>query len=97
MSTSSFLPALPAFAAQRDTSFAVLEHDGLALTLIEANTLDPRAPDERRFSLLLRGPAAPILEQATYSLAHPVLETQAIFLVPVARDAGGAQYQAIFN
>lgn len=94
---STFPFTLAAFSAHRDTAFAVSDCDGLALLLSEAEPLHAQAPDKRRFSLIFTGPLAPALPQATYTLEHPVLGSLAIFLVPIARGAGGMQYQAIFN
>lgn len=88
---------LAGFSAQCGTAFAVAGLDGVALDLFEALPLDSQAPDERRYSLMFRGPAQPVLQQATYTLEHAVLGALAIFLVPVGRDGAGAQYQAIFN
>lgn len=97
MSISSFAPTLAGFSAQRDSSFAVAGLDGVTLELFEALPLDAQAPHERRFSLMFRGPVQPMLEQATYTLEHPVLGALAIFLVPIGRNAQGVQYQALFN
>lgn len=97
MSIPSSPFTLAAFSAQRGTNFTVAGLDGLALELFEATPLDSQAPDERRFSLLFRGPAQPVLPQATYTLEHAAAGALAIFLVPVGRDAQGVQYQAIFN
>ena len=49
------------------------------------------------FSLLLRGPKSPALPQATYALRHPRLGAIELFLVPVAQDAQGIRYEALFN
>ena len=49
------------------------------------------------FSVVLRGPPAPLLAQATYALRHPRHGVIEVFLVPVARDAAGARYEATFN
>ncbi|MDN4056898.1 hypothetical protein QPK31_01545 [Massilia sp. YIM B02769] len=97
MSIPSPQLTLPAFAAVCNSVFAVSGLDGVALTLYEALPLAGAAPDEHRFSLGFRSSAAVQLEQGTYTLDHAVLGTLAIFLVPVGRDAGGVQYQAIFN
>lgn len=97
MSMTPIPPTLAGFAAQRGTVFAVAGVDGVALDLCETAPLDSQMPDEGRFSLMFRGPARPVLQQATHTLEHAVLGTLAIFLVPVGRDAQGVQYQAIFN
>lgn len=49
------------------------------------------------FSLVLRGPATPLLPQATYRLRHPRLGQIELFLVPISRDAQAARYEATFN
>ena len=49
------------------------------------------------FSLIFRGPAEPMLPQAIYPLAHAGLGRLDIFVVPIARDDDGVQYQAIFT
>ena len=97
MSPSPFPYTLAAFAAQRDVTFTVAGCDGVTLMLAAADALDQQAPDERRFSLMFRGPAQAPLQQATYTLEHPATGALAIFLVPVGRTADAIQYQAIFN
>jgi hypothetical protein len=52
---------------------------------------------EQPFSLLLRGPLAPALPQATYSLRHPRWGTIELFLVPVERGAEKMRYEVLFN
>jgi hypothetical protein len=49
------------------------------------------------FSLMFLGPSEPLLPQAIYALRHADLGVLEIFVVPVARDAGGVRYQAIFT
>lgn len=48
------------------------------------------------FTLQFRGPAEPVLAQATYRLSHAALGTLEIFIVPTAADADGAAYEAVF-
>lgn len=74
--------------------------DTLPLTLVEAQPLTehpgaPRPP----FALLFQGPAAPLLPQAVYAVAHPALGAGPleIFLVPVAGGPAGIRYEAVFN
>ncbi|HEV2890840.1 MAG TPA: hypothetical protein VGX28_10745 [Frankiaceae bacterium] len=52
-----------------------------------------RAP----FSLLFRGPATDLLPQSIRALTHDGLGALDIFLVPVAQDPDGYQYQAVFS
>ena len=49
------------------------------------------------FSLVLRGPRAPLLPQATYRLEHPRLGPIELFLVPIGQDAEATRYEATFN
>lgn len=92
------LPTLDyAFFAERlHGFFAVAGHDGVTLTLTQVDRSARQAPGNG-FSLLFRGPAQPQLEQMTYMLDIPGTATFPLFIVPVARDQDGMQYQAIFN
>jgi hypothetical protein len=90
-------PTLGLFARQLDTAFQVAAQRPLALTLYEVDPLDPRHPDARHFSLMFRGPAQPLLPQATWTLEHAALGPLSIFLAPVGCDDDGVHYQAIFN
>lgn len=50
------------------------------------------------FALILRGPVEPLLPQQVYYMQHEVLGApMAIFIVPIARDAEGVRYEAIFG
>jgi hypothetical protein len=49
------------------------------------------------FSLVLAGPPAPLLPQATYALRHPALGAIEVFLVPIGQDAESTRYEATFN
>jgi hypothetical protein len=49
------------------------------------------------FSLIFRCPDMQVLPQRIYCLEHPAMGEISLFLVPVAQDAGGVQYQALFN
>lgn len=66
--------------------------------LVEARALGTPVHDGRQpFSLLFQGADRPLLPQSVYSVQHPALQPQDIFLVPVGRVAAGVQYEAIFN
>lgn len=59
-----------------------------------------RGPDHPRvlmFSLMFRGPADPVYPQRVYRLQHAALGEMDFFLVPVARQEKGVDYQAVFN
>jgi hypothetical protein len=55
------------------------------------------SPRLKNFSLLFRGPLAPVLPQCIYHLNHDTLGSMEIFLVPVGPDSEGMQYEAVFN
>ncbi|GAC1375247.1 MAG: hypothetical protein NVSMB32_18230 [Actinomycetota bacterium] len=56
-----------------------------------------RADGGPSFSLVFRGPGAPILAQRTYQVRHEQLGAFQLFLVPLAPDARGSRYEAVFN
>ena len=66
----------------------------LRLDRVEAVAGAPRPAGGFRLEFV--GPEAPVLPQATYPLVRDG-ETREIFLVPVAREASGIRYEAIFN
>jgi hypothetical protein len=49
------------------------------------------------FSLTFRCAEQQALEGRIYCLEHPAMGEVEIYLSPVARDANGVQYQALFN
>jgi hypothetical protein len=73
----------------------------LRLTLIEASVTGPApaggAARRRPFSLVFRGPRAPMLPQRIYRLEHEAMGPLEIFIVPIGSDAEGMRYQAIFT
>lgn len=74
-----------------------VEGSGLALRLEAVRRLGAALREGGGFALTFLGPAAPLLQQAIYPLAHESLGTLDIFIVPVARDAEGLRYEAIFT
>lgn len=48
------------------------------------------------FSIVFRGPAEPVLPQRIYRLEHTELGELELFLVPIAQDADGTRYEAVF-
>jgi hypothetical protein len=49
------------------------------------------------YSLLFQGPVQPMLVQRIYRILQPQLGGMDIFLVPVGKEAGGVQYEAVFT
>jgi hypothetical protein len=68
----------------------------IELVLAKASVLPSGIRDSQAFRLEFLGPQAPILPQACYRLEH-ANEADDIFIVPVANDAQGTTYEAIFN
>jgi hypothetical protein len=69
----------------------------LSLTAVEALEEPPWSVDRLPFSLMFSGPAAPIMPQGIYRLAHAELGSLELFLVPVQPDRDGARYEAVFT
>ena len=74
---------------------------GAELSLAQVDDLTATArsvPEGQRapFSLVFTGPA-PVLPQSIRALAHDDLGELGIFLVPIAGDAQGVRYQAVFS
>ncbi len=76
-----------------------LEIDEANFLEMELVTVDDlgSTPRQEQFSLVFRGPAAPILPQTIYQLEHAVIGLFNIFLVPIGRDNLGVNYEAVFN
>jgi ribosomal protein S18 acetylase RimI-like enzyme len=86
------------FATQIGTIFSA---GPIPLVLQEVEELPPRRSSPFRktpgFSLLFCGPSDPVLAQGCFDLAHEVLGTHGLFLVPVRADASAAFYQVTIN
>lgn len=69
------------------------------LTLAEVTVLGGGGAAARRqpFSLLFRGPRAPVLPQRIYRLEHEGMGALELFIVPIGPDAEGLRYEAIFT
>lgn len=75
---------------------------GAELTLTEVTDLTETArnvPEDSRapFSLLFVTQHEPVAEQGIRELRHDELGELSLFLVPVAREADGVRYQAVFS
>jgi uncharacterized protein DUF6916 len=67
--------------------------------LVRVAALGAVAPARRQpFSLIFRGPMAPVLpQQRIYMLENRTLGTLEVFLVPIGSDQQGMQYEAVFS
>lgn len=71
--------------------------DPTALTLKEIAPVKIAPKGHESFALIFDGPKEPYLEQKLYKVTHPQLGETAIFLVPVAGDDSGYDYEAVYN
>ena len=82
--------------AAGDVYEIVFSDGSVALTVAQVEPI-PDAPRQAGgFRLEFVGPAEIVLPQAIYPLSRDG-ETREIFIVPIARDAAGTRYEAIFN
>ena len=89
---------LDSFEPHVAEAFAIVaEPATIEVVLESATTLGARPGGRDPFTLVFRGPAEPLLAQATYTLEHADLGLLEIFIVPIARDADGTSYEAIFT
>lgn len=90
------LPDLSAFQAAVHEKFAAHDLAGRPLPALTLSSVQVQAEDARgqSYSLFFHaGP--PLLEQQTVRLAHARLGEFPLFVVPVARTAGGFEYEAV--
>lgn len=94
------------FAGLEKTKFEVLldEHNRIELELAEVLVLRHSSADSatsgtnpESFSLTFRGPGDRLLRQQTHVFEHEKIGRFDLFIVPLGREAGAIQYQAIFN
>jgi hypothetical protein len=85
------------FEGQMNTTFTAYftEDAPTPLELIEV-TERRRRRDHESFSLVLRGPVNGPLVQELLTVEHPRLGTFDLSLSPIAQDANGLQYEALF-
>lgn len=93
------LPSREEFREAVDTQFEAKTPAGetfkLTLTALQMHADDDV---QESFSLNFRtSDAAPAAAQDTYLLKHESLGEFVLFLVPVARDAKGLHFEAVFN
>jgi hypothetical protein len=80
------------------TEFVVQDEpsSGFALTLTSI-VEHAKTEHQETFSLFFHGPSVPFLSQGIHKLKHDRLGEMEIFLVPIAKDKDGFQYEAVFN
>jgi len=80
------------------TTFEVVNDPANVFNLTLTNVVEHQKTERNHaFSLFFHGPQTPFLQQAIYKLQHAELGALEIFLVPIARDKDGFEYEAVFN
>ncbi len=89
------------FKRHLNTKFLIVfEDQPVELELVEVRPYRGNDPEEtgmERFSAFFTGPLEVQLPQHTYSMQHPEMGVNDIFLVPVNSKGPGHRYEAVFN
>jgi len=89
------------FSALVGEPFEVTASDGerLELVLIEVSTGGSAPPGAARipFAVQWRGPGHRLLPQGIYPFDHAALGRLELFVVPIAKEADGFRYEAVFS
>jgi len=83
------------FQPHLHTTFRIAVPIPVELQLAEMEDTSNAAIEQ--FSLIFTGPPSVPLEQGTYTLLHPILGQQEIFLVPLGPQGALLRYQAVFS
>jgi hypothetical protein len=90
-------PGKDVFAGLVDSTFRLHTDGGeLDIRLVEVEE-GRESPAYEQFSLIFRAPPDAPAEQASYRVEHDATGAFELFLVPVAGDTSGIEYQAVFN
>ena len=87
------------FADQLNQTFRIRGEFGqVESTLIDCEKLVQHDEEGRvPFSIVLRGPMEPSLEQQIYKVSHEKIGEMEMFLVPLGPDKTGMKYEAVFT
>ncbi len=96
LTLSDFSPTVGSSFQVRTEPNVALELELLEAVNLGAASISSSTRSES-FSLLFKGPNDVMLPQQICPMNHPELGELSIFLVPVAREADGMRYEAIFN
>lgn len=72
------------------------EGQGHVMRLVSATPLANSGREGGSFRLEFEGPVDPVFPQAIYPFRRADGEEHEIFVVPIARDAQGTRYEAVF-
>ncbi len=86
------------FSECLNTEFHVMDNGAAILSLKLINVIEGlKTPRQESFSVVFRGPTNKLMQQGIYKLQNHKLGERDLFLVPVAKDEDGYQYEAVFN
>lgn len=86
------------FAECLQEDFQVIQPGAKAFDLKLTEVIEQiHTPRQEIFSVMFHGPADRFIQQGAYKLRNEKMGELEIFLVPVARDNDGFQYEAVFN
>ena len=89
---------LDMFLEHVDSKFLMHYGDAKTAELTLVSAADTAsAPRQIQFSLIFHGPLDAPIYQSIFRVDHEKLGPLDLFLVPIARDKNGMQYEAIFN
>lgn len=87
-----------AFSEQLQSIFELEVSDAAPVALQLADVAETNiSPEVEQFSLLFRGPRDASIPQGIHKLRHMQLGALQLFLVPLAPDALGTRFEAVFN
>lgn len=86
------------FRAYQDQEFLISSIDPqLALTLVEVREMGQGSREGGAYSVLFQSDLEEALPQMIYRVTHADIGENDIFLVPVAKQTAGVQYEAVFT
>ena len=90
--------SLSTFTGALNTKFRMHADDEHVVEVELVEAVDELAkPGHEVFSLVFSGPRVDPLSQRIFRLDHDEIGSLELFLVPIAEDAAGVRYQAVFN
>ena len=91
-------PTKEQFRQQIDQTFRATAPNGEKFDLVLVDFKDVLDTDtQETFTLMFRAPTDTASDQGTYGVSNDAMGDQAIFLVPVSRDAAGLYFEAVYN
>ena len=97
LTSQDFSPYLNQTFRLRGDAFGLLEAELIEVTDLPGDPADLKEGARRQpFSIVLVGPAEPVLHQSIYRVEHEKLGPLDLFLVPIGPNDKGMRYEAVF-